>query len=49
MILDGKKVRDELLNKYKKLIEEEKLKLCLAIIFAGDNKASEVYVNNKLK
>lgn len=49
MILDGKKVRDELLNKYKKQIEEEKLKLCLAIIFVGDNKASEVYVNNKLK
>lgn len=49
MILDGKKVRESILKKLKKQIEDEKLDLTLAIIYVGDNKASEVYVNNKIK
>lgn len=49
MILDGKKVRDELLEKYKKQIEEEKLDLKLAIILVGNDDASLLYIHNKEK
>lgn len=49
MLLDGKKVRDEILDNLKKQIEEEKLDLTLAIIFAGNYAPSEVYVRNKEK
>lgn len=49
MILDGKKVRDELLDTYKKQIEEENLDLLLAIILVGNDPASQLYINNKEK
>ena len=49
MILDGKKLREELLASYKKIIEKENLKIKLAIIQVGDNEASNVYVKNKEK
>ncbi len=49
MILDGKKVRNELLEQYKKTIIDNNLDLTLAIIFIGDNSASQIYVNNKIK
>lgn len=49
MILDGKKLRDKLLEDYKKEIKENKLNLTLVIILVGDNKESMVYINNKLK
>lgn len=48
-ILDGKKYRDELLNKYKNQIEKENLKIRLDIILIGNNDASEIYVRNKIK
>jgi len=48
-ILDGKKYRNELLEEYKNVIEKEKLKIRLDIILLGNNEASKVYVNNKLK
>lgn len=49
MILDGKKLREELLASYKKIIEKENLKIKLAIIQVGDNEASNIYVKNKEK
>lgn len=49
MILDGKKLREELLASYKNIIEKENLKIKLAIIQVGDNEASNIYVKNKEK
>lgn len=49
MILDGKKVRDELLSFYEKKINDENLKICLAIISIGDDKPSKLYIKNKIK
>lgn len=49
MILDGKKVRDELLSFYEKKITDENLKICLAIISVGDDKPSKLYIKNKIK
>ena len=48
-IMDGKALRDKLLNSYKEIIETEKLQIKLAIILVGDNDASAVYVRNKIK
>ena len=47
MILDGKKLRDELLVQYKEKIKEEKLNITLAIILVGNNEASKLYIKNK--
>lgn len=49
MILDGKKLRDELLVQYKEKIKEEKLNITLAIILLGNNEASKLYIKNKEK
>ena len=49
MILDGKELRDKLLEEYKNFIENEHLDLTLAIIYIGNNSASEVYINNKIR
>lgn len=49
MLLDGKKVRDELLLQLKEKIEREKLDLTLAIILVGNDSASLVYDKNKIK
>lgn len=49
MILDGKKVRDSLLEEYKDIIENEKLDITLAIIYVGNDKPSALYINNKIK
>lgn len=49
MILDGKKLRDELLVQYKEKIKEEKLNISLAIILVGNNEASKLYIKNKEK
>ena len=49
MILDGKKLRDELLVQYKEKIREEKLNITLAIILVGNNEASKLYIKNKEK
>lgn len=47
MILDGKKLKDELLLKYKDIILKENLDITLAVILIGDDLASSIYVNNK--
>lgn len=49
MILDGKKLRDELLVQYKEKIKEEKLNITLAIILVGNNEVSKLYIKNKEK
>lgn len=49
MILDGKKLRDELLVQYKEKIKEEKLNITLAIILVGNNESSKLYIKNKEK
>ena len=49
MILDGKKLRDELLVQYKEKIKEEKLNITLAIVLVGNNEASKLYIKNKEK
>ena len=49
MILDGKKLRDELLVLYKDKTNKEKLNITLAIILVGDNEASKLYIKNKEK
>lgn len=49
IVLDGKKVGEEVLYSVSKRIRKEKLKIGLAIILVGDNPASEIYVRNKLR
>ncbi|MBQ6841257.1 MAG: bifunctional 5,10-methylenetetrahydrofolate dehydrogenase/5,10-methenyltetrahydrofolate cyclohydrolase [Bacilli bacterium] len=49
MILDGKKVRNEILENIKNVVANENLDLTLAIIFVGNYAPSEVYVKNKVK
>ena len=48
-LLDGKKVRDEVLEDLKKKIAENNLAIKLAIILVGDNEASKIYIRNKEK
>ena len=47
MILDGKKLRDELLISYKEKISKDNLSITLAIILVGDDEASKLYIKNK--
>lgn len=49
MILDGKKVRDEYLEKIKSKIQTENISATLAIILVGNDEASKIYINNKEK
>ena len=46
-ILDGKKIRDELIENYKKIIQEKDLNIVLAIIQIGENPSSSTYIKNK--
>ncbi|MDE6284283.1 MAG: bifunctional 5,10-methylenetetrahydrofolate dehydrogenase/5,10-methenyltetrahydrofolate cyclohydrolase [Bacilli bacterium] len=47
MLLDGKKVRDEILENIRLRIREENIQARLAIILVGDNEASKIYIKNK--
>lgn len=49
MILDGKKVSNEIIEKAKKEVIENNLKINFAIIWVGNDEASSIYVNNKIK
>ena len=49
MKVSGKVVAEEILQNLKKEIEGKSLNPGLAIILAGDNPASRIYVNNKIK
>ncbi len=48
-ILNGKELAASIKNNLKESILKETKKPCLAIILAGDNEASKIYVKNKLK
>lgn len=48
-ILDGKKLRDKLLDNLKLKLDGFKNKPTLVVILVGDNPASKIYVNNKKK
>lgn len=49
MIMDGRKIRAEILADIKAKIKEKKLKLTLVDILIGNDEASEIYVRNKQK
>ncbi len=49
MDFDGKKISNEIIEEIKKKIEKYNYQIKLAIIWVGDNKASEIYVNKKRK
>lgn len=49
IILDGKKLRDKILVGLEQRIAKFERKPKLVVILAGDNPASEIYVNNKQK
>lgn len=48
-ILDGKKLRDKLLDNLKTKVEKFHTKPTLVVLLVGDNPASKIYVNNKKK
>lgn len=49
ILMDGKTLRDELLEEYRVQIAGGKLAIRLDIITVGENEANEVYVRNKVK
>lgn len=49
MLLGGKKLAAEIKEELGKKIKEENLELRLIILQVGENKASEVYIRNKIK
>ncbi len=48
-ILDGKRIRENVLFELKLKLDKYEVKPTLAVILAGDNSASKIYVNNKKK
>lgn len=51
-IIDGKKISSDVKLSVKQevsLLNEKGIKVCLAVVIVGDNKASRVYVNSKKK
>ena len=48
-LLDGKKVSTEVLTEIKEKLSKLDKKLGLAISWVGNNEASKIYINNKLK
>lgn len=49
VIMDGKALRDKILEDLKIKVDSFKVKPSLVVILAGDNPASQIYVNNKKK
>ena len=49
IILDGKKLRDKIFEKLKSRIDSMTTKPSLAVILAGEDPSSQIYVNNKKK
>lgn len=47
IIIDGKRIANELLDHLAKEIESSKAEVCLQVIQVGNNQASSVYVRNK--
>jgi len=49
VLLDGKKLSEEIINNLKKEIQSRRLKLQLAVILVGQDQASQIFVNQKKK
>jgi len=49
IILDGKKLRDKIFEDLKAKLDNMPVKPTLAVILAGDEPSSRIYVNNKKK
>ena len=49
MILDGKKVSNEIIKDLEEKIKALNKDIRFAIIWVGNNMASSIYVNNKIK
>ena len=49
MILDGKKLKEEIINSLKISVDKLASKPTLCVIQVGDNEASNVYINQKKK
>ena len=49
VILNGKQLRDRVLERLKTKLESFDKKPTLVVILAGDDEASKIYVNNKKK
>lgn len=47
MILDGKTLKQKILDENKKIISDNNYKIKLAIILVGNNEASKIYIRNK--
>lgn len=47
MILDGKTLKQKILDENKKIINDNNYKIKLAIILVGNNEASKIYIRNK--
>lgn len=47
MILDGKTLKQKILDENKKIINNNNYKIKLAIILVGNNEASKIYIRNK--
>ncbi len=47
MILDGKKLKQKILDENKEIINNNNYKIKLAIILVGNNEASKIYIKNK--
>lgn len=48
-IIDGKKIRDQILDELKKQVKQYMIKPCLAVIQIGDDEASNTYIKSKEK
>ena len=48
-IIDGKKIRDQILDDLKKQVKQYMIKPCLAVIQIGDDEASNTYIKSKEK
>ena len=48
-IIDGKKIRDEILEDLKKQVKQYMIKPCLAVIQVGNDEASNTYIKSKEK
>ena len=49
ILLDGKKVSNEIISDIKEKIENNNIKVGFAIIWIGNDEASSIYVRNKIK
>lgn len=49
ILMDGKTLRNKILNEIKEKVQKEDIKATLAIILVGNNEASKIYIRNKEK